>query len=127
MKPEKNLSEVRAVPQQPKENTGMVGRRNIRGKTVHRLEKSRAANKTGGLMNTKYKHIHFEIDEYWKTTLGSEKDVWVCYSNKPTSELGYISWYPAWKQYVVNFNVDAVFNQNCLVDIIDFIKQLGSN
>jgi len=75
-------------------------------------------------MNTKYKHIYFEIDEYWKTTLDSEKDVWVCYDNKTKSELGYISWYPSWNQYIANFNADAVFSQDCLANIIDFIKQL---
>ena len=68
-------------------------------------------------MKTTYKYIHFE-----QATLDR---VWNCINNKHKIVLGVVSYYLPWKQYVFNaLYSDDVFSQDCLEDIIDFMKQL---
>lgn len=74
-------------------------------------------------MKTKYQYIHFKvIRECAKTK------VWGIYNNKSGTQLGGVAWYPPWRQhcfYAVDSN--SVFNDSCLKDIINFIRQLKSN
>ena len=67
-------------------------------------------------MKTKYKFIHFKQ---------LENSLWACNNNKSLDTLGYVEYYPRWKQYVFStLSPDVVFNVSCLNDIADFIKQL---
>ena len=69
-------------------------------------------------MKTKYKFIYFKQ---------LENSLWAC-NNKSNEPLGYVEYYPQWKQYVFStLTPDVVFNVSCLQDIIHFIKQLGNN
>jgi hypothetical protein len=38
------------------------------------------------------------------------------------ASLGGITWYPRWRCYAVNFDDMAMFNEQCLLDICDFIR-----
>jgi len=38
--------------------------------------------------------------------------------------LGLISWYPPWRQYTFNPDVQTVWNKDCLKTVHDFIQQL---
>lgn len=68
-------------------------------------------------MKTKYRFIHFE-----QTIL---KGFWNCINNKSKTVLGVVSYYKPWKQYVFNAeDASNIFSQDCLADIIDFMKQL---
>lgn len=70
-------------------------------------------------MKTKYKYIHFvKIESKLKTS------VWSCLNNKFGTELGRIKWYVPWRRYSYFPTVQAVYDDGCLDDISDFIKQL---
>jgi hypothetical protein len=66
-------------------------------------------------MKTKYKYIHFT----------KKLSDWGCFNNKSNTLLGTIEWYPRWNQYCfVPNGKNIIFNSTCLLDIVDFIKQL---
>ncbi len=64
-----------------------------------------------------YKYIHF-----YKLADNSKTSIWSCRNNKTNTELGKISWCPAWRQYCYYPNCEAVYSAGCLDDISDFIK-----
>ena len=69
-------------------------------------------------MKTKYRFIHFS-----PTILDG---IWNCVNNRHQTVLGVVSYYKPWKQYVFNAEDPAdIFSQDCLEDIIDFMKQLN--
>lgn len=68
-------------------------------------------------MKVRHKYIHFEES--------CSAGFWSCLSNKDNFELGRISWYPAWRQYEIHFDPNAVFNNSCMRDIADFLEQLN--
>ena len=68
-------------------------------------------------LKTKYKFIHF-IE-------GNADTKWKCCNNRDYSILGTIEYYPRWKQYVIEFTERCVFNNQCLKDIADFLKDLN--
>jgi hypothetical protein len=70
-------------------------------------------------MKTDYKYIQFELIEQKPKT-----SVWVCKNIRANQELGQVKWYPAWRSYCYFPTVQAVYNDGCLKDIVDFIKQL---
>lgn len=73
-------------------------------------------------MKTKYKFINFELIET-KTKTG----MWKCLNNRGDSLLGFIKWYPSWRQYCYfTMEQEAVYSKGCLEDIIDFINQLNA-
>lgn len=49
---------------------------------------------------------------------------WSIHSRRNDACLGEIKWYSAWRQYCFFPFSDCVFNNSCLLDILDFIKQL---
>ncbi len=67
-------------------------------------------------LKLKYKFIGF-----YETVPGK----WICYNNKSNAQLGYITLYEPWNQYVIEFNQDAVFNNQCLNDISNFLTQIN--
>ena len=69
-------------------------------------------------MKTKYKFIHFQ--EYKK-----EGKAYTIHNNKSGIAMGAVFYYTVWKQFVVEFVEDCVFNNQCLLDIADFLRQLN--
>jgi hypothetical protein len=70
-------------------------------------------------MKTKYKYIWFMLlNDTGKTTR------WSIHNNRSNAYLGEIKWYGGWRQYCFFTTMDAIFNDGCLLDILDFIKQL---
>lgn len=71
-------------------------------------------------MNKKYRFITIEeigFEEHGKPT-------YHILNNKSADLLGEIFYYPQWRQFVCQFRQIAVFNQECLLNIIDFIDSL---
>ncbi len=50
------------------------------------------------------------------------KPVYGIFNNRTHGQLGILSWYKPWKQYVFSGQPECVFNLSCLEDVIDFIK-----
>jgi len=70
---------------------------------------------------TEYKYIHFiKYFDSGKTTK------WHINNNRTKAILGLIAWSAAWRRYVfiTVFNIDCEFDEFCLEDIQDFIRQL---
>jgi hypothetical protein len=44
------------------------------------------------------------------------------YNKKTKAQLGIISWYKPWKEYVFSSIPECVFNNSCLRDVLDFIE-----
>ncbi len=65
---------------------------------------------------TRYKHVSF--DE-------TIKGVWYCCHNKHDADMGKATYYGRWKQWVMEFENDRIFNEQCLIDIADFLSQLN--
>lgn len=71
-------------------------------------------------MKTKYKFIYFEETEAF-----FKKAYWIK-NNKSKGVIGAITWYEVWHQYVFDPHYEgAIFSESCLLDIIDFLKQLN--
>ncbi len=66
----------------------------------------------------KYKYITIKKDGVWHA-----KPKYDIINNKSKEVLALLFYYKAWKQYVfTQIQQDAVFNNSCLRDIIDFIE-----
>lgn len=48
--------------------------------------------------------------------------VYRIYNNKSRTQIGLLSWYKPWKQYVFSSQPEHVFDNFCLRDVIDFIE-----
>lgn len=48
--------------------------------------------------------------------------VYRIYNNKTQAQLGIISWYKPWKEYVFSSIPECVFNNSCLRNVLDFIE-----
>lgn len=54
------------------------------------------------------------------------KRVWNCINNKSGETLAKIFYYTPWRQYCfAQYIQNAVFNKDCLNDIVNFIEQLN--
>ena len=69
-------------------------------------------------MNTQYKYIYFEFIENKPRT-----QVWEC-RDMSHKNLGIIQWRSAWRQYCFFPSDNTLYNNQCLLDIADFINQL---
>lgn len=73
---------------------------------------------------TKYKYIHF-VESENKELIYSGKKGWEIKNNKTKALLGYLFWYTQWKDWCFTQSESGViFNDGCLKDVVDFIKQL---
>lgn len=72
----------------------------------------------------KYKYITIrqDADEHFKG-----KAVYRIYSNRPMAQIGILSYYIPWKEYVFSSNENCVFNDGCLKDVLDFLSLIKSN
>jgi hypothetical protein len=52
------------------------------------------------------------------------KPVYRIFNNKSDDQLGIISYYKPWKQYVFSSMEECVFNITCLENVIDFMRDL---
>ena len=75
-------------------------------------------------MKTDYEYIRFEkVKDKPKTS------VWACINKKSRSILGFVSWYPQWRQYCFmpadqsGEWEDIVLSAGCLSDIAHFVRQ----
>jgi len=67
----------------------------------------------------KYKFITIEqIDN----EMFEKHPVYRIYTNRIRTEIGILSYYKPWKQYVFSSQPECVFNNACLKDVIDFIE-----
>lgn len=48
--------------------------------------------------------------------------VYRIFNNRTNRQLGIISWYKPWKEYVFSSQPECVFNNTCLRDVLDFIE-----
>lgn len=63
------------------------------------------------------KYIEFNlIEQKPKTSVYAVRNI------KSQAILGWIKWYPTWRQYCFFPESDCVFNIDCLKDIIEFIN-----
>lgn len=72
---------------------------------------------------TKYQFIRFEELSYLQN--GKIK-YYNCLNNKSNNSLGLIEWEQKWRQYIFSSSgSDIIFSVGCLLDIVDFLKQLN--
>lgn len=50
------------------------------------------------------------------------KPVYRIHNNRSGDQLGILSYYPGWKQYVFSSQPECVFNDSCLRDVLDFME-----
>jgi hypothetical protein len=50
------------------------------------------------------------------------KPVYRIFNNKLGEQIGIISYYRPWKQYVFSAMAQCVFNNSCLHDVLDFME-----
>jgi hypothetical protein len=67
----------------------------------------------------KYKYINIKNinDESFENHL-----VYRIFNNRSGEQLGIISYYKPWKEYVFSSQPHCVFNNGCLKDVLDFIE-----
>ena len=65
------------------------------------------------------KYMNFYLQEKKAKT-----GVWVALNSKSNAWLATFKWYPAWRQYIVQFDPEAIFNDGCLNDIYSFMRAL---
>jgi len=66
-------------------------------------------------------YLTFKIGD--RTIAG--KSVYHVFSKKDKSQLGIIFWYFNWHQYIFDPKKDTIWSDGCLLQIINFIKQLN--
>ena len=56
-----------------------------------------------------------------------KREAWVVRNKKSRHVLGWIEWYPSWKQYVFcpSTSIATVLNAECLKDIAGFLDQVN--
>ena len=66
------------------------------------------------------KYIYFELLEDTGKT-----QIWIVVNKTHGTNLGYISWYGAWRQYTFHPADCTEFNNTCLVTITTFLNRLN--
>lgn len=51
--------------------------------------------------------------------------IWKVISNYD-DELGFISWYPAWRQYTFHTAPGTIFNKGCMEDLCAFLDEVNT-
>jgi len=68
----------------------------------------------------KYKYITIrQVDG----ELFEQRPVFRIFNNKSNDQIGIISWYKPWKEFVFSSKENCVFNNTCLRDVLDFIEK----
>ncbi|HLG35555.1 MAG TPA: hypothetical protein VI757_11805 [Bacteroidia bacterium] len=50
--------------------------------------------------------------------------VYRIYNNRSKGQIGILSFYKPWKEYVFSSKEDCVFNNTCMRDVLDFIENI---
>ena len=66
----------------------------------------------------KYKYIFIEQKN---GEMFEGRPVYRIYNNRSKNQLGIISFYKQWKEYVFSSSDECVFNNSCLRDVLDFM------
>ena len=67
----------------------------------------------------KFIEIHNSHEETFE-----KHPVYRIYNNKAGGQIGILSYYKPWKQYVFSSRPECVFNDACLRDILEFMKMI---
>jgi hypothetical protein len=70
-------------------------------------------------MAKKYKYIHIQ---QVKDELFEGKPVYRIFNNKTAAQIGILSFYKPWKEYVFQSKAGCVYNNGCLRDVLDFME-----
>lgn len=68
----------------------------------------------------RYKYIHIQNVNYESF---EGHPVYRIFNNKTKVQLGIISWYKPWREYVFSSKEDCIFNITCLGDVEEFMKE----
>lgn len=68
----------------------------------------------------KYRFITIKQDD---RPLFGGKPVYQILNNRSGDQLGALSYYPPWRQYVFSSSLSSVFNNSCLRDVLDFMER----
>lgn len=71
----------------------------------------------------KYKFINIrqENDEMFEG-----HPVYRIFNNRSNAQIGILSFYKPWKQYVFSSQPECVFNDSCLKDVLNFIETVAN-
>lgn len=72
-------------------------------------------------MERKYKFITIR---WANNELFEGHPVFRIFNNKSNGQLGILSYYKPWKQYVFSSHDECVFNSSCLRDVLDYLENL---
>ena len=79
-------------------------------------------------LKTKYKYIRWLCnDAVYTINAGIKRPIYACLNNRTNLPLGGATYYPRWKQYIFEAEVNCVFSSECLADIQDFLEQLNGD
>lgn len=67
------------------------------------------------------KYIRFDKDV---TQQYGGREVYAIVNKRCGTPIGNVFWYPPWRQWTARFNDDAVWSQDCLADVREFILSL---
>jgi len=70
-------------------------------------------------MKASYRYIKFIEDS------DPEAKRWFCENKRHGDQLGEVTYYSEWRQWVIAFQPGCVFNNTCLNDISHFLGQLN--
>lgn len=72
----------------------------------------------------KYKFMTIErvYDAVGKLETFANRPCYRIYNNKSRTQIGIISFYHPWKEYVFSSQPECVFNDSCLRDVLDFME-----
>lgn len=74
------------------------------------------------IMEKKYKFIN--IGQVNSEVFFGKHPVYRIFDNSSRNQLGLISFYGPWKQYVFSSRPECVFNDSCLRDILNFMGEI---
>lgn len=67
----------------------------------------------------KYKYIHIkQVDG----EMFADNPVYRIFNNRSKGQIGILSYYKPWKEYVFSSIENCVFNNTCLRDVLDFME-----
>jgi hypothetical protein len=69
----------------------------------------------------RYRYIHIKQVE---GELFEGKPVYRIFNNRSKAQIGILSFYKPWKEYVFSSQPECVFNNTCLLDVLDFIESV---
>ena len=67
--------------------------------------------------------VRYKYIEFIMTGSKPKTAIWRCQSRRSGDVLGYVHWYGPWRQYCFFPAEESVFNDGCLLDIVDFLDK----